>query len=280
VTAAAAIGVLMMLSPGAHGSESPASAWWSRSNTGLVPSTGEPGVSEGQLVVSAASNSEDGWLSASAVVFPLAGPVADATLTLTSVSSIAGSVPPIACALTENFEPASGGPWQDLPAHDCTHAITATPTPDGRLVFGDIGAFATNGVLAALIAPGGPGRLVLSAPTAEALAITAPDSGPSSQGQAVPAPQPPSPGPVVTVAAVSVAGSDGPHQAQPAPRAAAPAAQTVPSASIGRSSDLGARLATAAAVGAFLGGLTAMQRGSGARLRPSRVPWATGEAPH
>src|SRR5687767_14078099 len=67
----AAVSTLPLLAPTARAADGPTTAWWTRSNIGLVPSAGEPGVSEGQLVVGGASAGEDGWVSASAVAFSL-----------------------------------------------------------------------------------------------------------------------------------------------------------------------------------------------------------------
>ena len=270
------MGALVLMAPLGHADDGPVAAWWSRSNIGLVPSSGEPGVSGDQLLVEGAAGSEDGWLAVSAVAFTIDAGVSDATLSLTA-SSVGGSAPPVLCAITKPFEAARGGPWQDVPAHDCSHSITATTSGDGHLVFAGVGRIATDGAVRALIVPGGPGRTVIDVPSAESLSVVSPPGSPgprTSSGSRASAP---------VTASHAVVGPNASAAAVPPPTsAAAPASAPRTSAPVvaaaqRTSSDFRARALTAAALAVLLGAFTAMQRGSSSRLRPRRVAWAKAE---
>ncbi|MEY2477714.1 MAG: hypothetical protein QOG87_3029 [Actinomycetota bacterium] len=278
----AAVLALALLGPTASAAERPRSAWWNRANVGLLPSFGSPDVGERQLLVEGIAANEEGWVAVAGLAFALDGPVTDATLTLVASDVRPASQPPMACALTAGFTPVAGGPWSDVPAHDCGRSIVAEAAPDGgRFVMRGLAALAADGELRILVVPNGPGRFVFDAPGAEALdASRAPSPGSdlSGGGQGLG-----ELGPIGGGALPS-------DLAPPVPDASAPGvspvedATEVPSADASGSfaaagqfeaptDDGSTRAATAAVIAIALCAFTAMQRGGGTRLRPARVSW-------
>lgn len=91
-----------------------------------------------------------------------------------------------ACAATEPFEPASNGPFRDVPAYDCSGSLAGHLTEDGKVVFGGVDRLARGGTLSIVLLPGHVDRLVIAKPGAGALTVHksapprqpfAPDSG-------------------------------------------------------------------------------------------------------
>jgi hypothetical protein len=241
---------------------------------GLLPAFPRPGVDTTQLVIQGVSDGEDGWTAVAAVAARLDDPAADTTLTLVATDVLPGSVPPLACAITADFTPVTGGPWSDVPAHNCERSVPAEPASGDRYLFPGVQRLAAGGELRVLIVPGGVGRHVFGAPGLGAI-----DAAPSS----APPPAAPLDEPLASALSTPVAPlsndivvSDVVAPAVTTP-AMTPGVDTDASVPVSQyelpAGDFGSRAATAVVLALILGGFTVLQRGSSARLRPAQVRW-------
>lgn len=137
-----------------------------------------------------------GAFAVAALRFPVAEGAQVGTLTL----GLDGLKPPaigiVACPITAPFKPAENGPLSDVPPFDCTTSDTATLSKDGSTIgFAHLAPMVRGGSLSVLLLPGAADRVVLSRPTAAALAvIPAPPEPPGDLGP-VPALPPPAAAP-------------------------------------------------------------------------------------
>lgn len=153
----------------------PSTGWWTTANVpvraAVAPMATD--VPEGGLLLQAGP---DGPSAYGAVEFELAGGEVPVLLRLRTADG-SGTSPGsgvVACALTEPFEPADGGPMSDAPGYDCGSSVRARAIDDGVSFELDLASFAGGPVLAlALLPEGRADRVVLAAPGDDVLEVRA-----------------------------------------------------------------------------------------------------------
>ena len=173
--AATAASPAQTLAPGVTG-------WWSAANrTSAVPAIAPPDVAGkdlyvagGNAVVSQLGQSVGAPAAIAALRFRLPDGATAKQLRL----RLAGTHPPAvtitACRALESFTAAYDGAWDKAPAYDCTTSGTARLTSDGQVVIDDVDELRDGNDLAVVLVPGPLDRLVIAAPDARTLAVTAP----------------------------------------------------------------------------------------------------------
>ena len=98
-----------------------------------------------------------------------------------------------ACPLVEGFEPGPAQPSEDAPDHDCAQHAESTVSADGRRFEFDLSALGGAEALGVAILPTAPtDRVVLEAPTTDAVQSTIPPAAPSGTPAAPDPTDPPS----------------------------------------------------------------------------------------
>jgi hypothetical protein len=106
------------------------------------------------------------------------------TLAVSASSATTPNAKLTACALTESFTPAQGGPMADAPAFDCATKATASASSDGSSYTFDVGSLAGDGTLAVAIIPtAATDRVVFDKPGPDSLQLAA-SSGSASANDA------------------------------------------------------------------------------------------------
>jgi hypothetical protein len=213
--------------------------WWTVTNTGFgVAPPAPPQVPSGGLYI---ENGFTGPTAISALTFQVAAGDEVGSITLKVAGNPVITSPPIACPITaagQNYKPAQGGPWSEVPAYDCTKSqVTGTVSSDSTTVTFAAGPLLENGTVAAVIKAGGSAdQVAFDQPGPDALAVT-PAGGPSGGVTGVPAGSPATQG-----ASSPVGIGDNGSSGSPAPAApssplslipAAPAAGTPPALASG-----------------------------------------------
>jgi hypothetical protein len=235
----ATFAVLALVAPGAANAQgADAQGWWTEFHQSSLPSPpAPPDVAADELLL---QGGDPARLLPAGILDQTPSPTALGALrfTVTPGSEVGALVLTVAAGAQAadvraypakgSWVPAQGGAIQDAPAPDLSRYSTGRLLADGTtLVFPDIGRLVTDqGVLSVVLVPGPADRVVVHAPRATALAVTAPaEPSPPDVPATAPA-QSPAPTPVVP--AVPVAGPLPP--VQPLPSAAATPVIGVPPA--------------------------------------------------
>lgn len=157
--------------------------WWSVANRNpAVPAVAPPDAGPRDLYVAGANA-----LPADLGVPGAAGPVAIAALRFRLPAGaavqqlrlrLAGVHPPAvtmtACRALRPFAAAYAGAWGDAPPYDCRDAGTARLGTDGQVVLDGVERLRRGRDLAVVLVPGPLDRVVVAAPDARTLTVTAP----------------------------------------------------------------------------------------------------------
>jgi hypothetical protein len=157
--------------PAGAGAVAPqAQGWWYRPQQAGTPVTipAPPVVPGDGLYVAQGPNGEN--LAIAALEYPTSGG-RDASLTLTLAPGAAGTVTVTACPASSGFTPASGGPWAEAPAYNCTAAAV-----DGRA--SEDGATVTFALTPEFLANSGAAMDVVLIPTPASAPFQAPVAKP------------------------------------------------------------------------------------------------------
>jgi len=221
--------------------------WWSAANRNpAVPAVAPPDAGPRDLYVAGANAlpaplgvpGPDGPVAIAGLRFRLPAGVAAQQLRL----RLAGVHPPavtmIACRALQPFAAAYAGTWADAPPYDCRDAGTARLDADGQVVLDGVDRLRRGRDLSVVLVPGPLDRVVVAAPDARTLTVTAPATAAGSLRAAVRLPAPLPFAPAAAPDAVPLSGgrlpvavqspmrssSTGPVVAAPAPAATSAAA--------------------------------------------------------
>ena len=208
--------------------------WWSAASLNpVVPPVIPPDVGPGDLYI-AGANALPGGLEA-------AGPMAIAAMQFRLPEDaiaeelqlqLTGVQPPAvtltACRALRAFLPAYAGAWAEAPTYDCADAGTARLAAGGTLFLDGVERLRRGRDLALVLIPGPLDRVVLAAPDARTLTVTAP-AEPEASPRPSATPFAPAPagalngGGLAAVGAPPLVGGPLPTEVQPAVPSSAPA---------------------------------------------------------
>lgn len=161
-TAVAAVTAGAMTASAAGAADKDAHAWWWRAQPGLLGAAiPPPGVPEDGLAIEA---TPDGPNAVSALRYVLDDGETQPALVLT-VADQQGAVEIQACAATQSWDAAHGGPWDERPTYNCGTAVDGEASEDGETWRWELDTLLRKRQLDVVLVPApGVGRVTFAAP--------------------------------------------------------------------------------------------------------------------